>query len=57
MDYFTRIDTIESALCELTGEQVYSLFTDYHGLQLLGDGFYKHLIDEGILEEEDEENV
>ena len=56
MDYFERIETIESALCELTGEQVFIFFTQYHGLQLLDEGFYQHLIDEGILEEEEEEN-
>lgn len=55
MDYFTRIDTIANALCELTGEQVLDLFTQYHGYQLLDNGFYRHLIDEGILEDEEEE--
>jgi hypothetical protein len=56
MDYFTRIETMENALCELTGEQVYILFIQYHGLQLLDEGFYKHLVDEGVLPEEDKEN-
>ena len=55
MDYFERVDTIESALCELTGEQVYDLFTGWHGLQLLDERFYGHLVREGILEEEEEE--
>jgi hypothetical protein len=55
MDYFERVDTIESALCELTGEQVYGLFTGWHGLQLLDEGFYQYLVDEGILPEEEEE--
>ena len=55
MDYFTRIETIESALCELTGEQVYILFTQYHGLQLLDEGFYQHLVDEDVLLDEDED--
>jgi hypothetical protein len=55
MDYFTRIETIEEALCELTGEQVYILFTQYHGLQLLDEGFYQHLVDEGVLPKEEEE--
>lgn len=53
MDYFERIETLESALCELTGEQVYILFTQYHGLQLLDDGFYRHLVTEGILPDDD----
>ena len=57
MDYFKRIDTIESALCVLTGEQVYALFTGWHGLQLLDEGFYQYLIDEGILEDDDDEDM
>ena len=57
MDYFERIDKIGSALCELTGEQVYNLFTGWHGLQLLDEGFYQYLIDEGILEDDDDEDM
>jgi hypothetical protein len=56
MDYFERIEIIENALCELTGEQVYDLFTQYHGLQLIDEGFYQHLVDEGVLPEEEEED-
>ena len=55
MDYFERVDTIESALCELTGEQVYDLFTGWHGLQLLDERFYEYLVREGVLEDEDED--
>jgi hypothetical protein len=55
MDYFTRIETIENALCELTGERVYIAFTGWHGLQLLDEGFYQYLVDEGILPEDEEE--
>ena len=55
MDYFERINEIESVLSDLTGEQVCRLFTQYHGCQLLDDGFREHLIDEGILPEEEEE--
>ena len=54
MDYFKRINEIENILSELTGEQVCRLFTQYHGLQLLDDGFMQHLIDEGFTEDEDE---
>lgn len=43
---------IWDALCELDGETVAGLFTDYHGNQLLDEGFYKFLIDEGFMEEE-----
>ena len=55
MDYFERINEIENILSELTGEQVCRLFTQYHGCQLLDDGFREHLIDEGYIEDEDED--
>lgn len=42
------------ALCELDGETVARLFTDYHGTCLLDDGFREFLQDEGILEEDEE---
>ncbi len=44
-----------NALCNLDGEQVARLFTDYHGLQLLDDGFYEHMVEEGHLDEPEEE--
>ena len=56
MDYFERINEIENILSELTGEQVCRLFTQYHGYQLLDDGFREHLIDEGYMEDEGAEN-
>lgn len=43
---------IWNALCELDGETVARLFTDYHGNQLLDEGFHEFLIDEGVIEEE-----
>lgn len=44
------------ALCELSGEEVARLFTDYHGNQLLDDGFRAFLGEEGVMPEvEDEE--
>jgi hypothetical protein len=63
MDYFELVDTIECALCELTGEQVYGLFTRWPGTQMLDDDFcgyllhdfYKYLVGEGIIEDEEEE--
>lgn len=39
-------------LCTLTGEQVAQLLTDWHGLQLLDDGFLSHLKSEGYMEED-----
>ena len=43
------------ALVELDGEDVAQLLTDYHGLQLLSDGFYEHMIEEGYIDEEPED--
>jgi hypothetical protein len=44
-------------LCELDGETVARLFTDYHGNQLLDDGFREFLQDEGYMEpDEDDED-
>ena len=44
------------ALCELSGEEVARLFTDYHGNQLLDEGFRVFLGEEGAMPEvEDEE--
>ena len=41
---------IWALLCRESGEKVASLLTDYHGLQLLDEGFAQHLIDEGVCE-------
>lgn len=38
-------------LCDLKAETVLNLLTDWHGLQLLDDGFYDHLIEEGYIDE------
>lgn len=47
---------IYNTLCECSGEEVARLITDYHGMCLLDQGFYKFLINEGYLPEEDEED-
>ena len=38
------------ALCDLPGEEVLRLLTDWHGLQLLDEGFREHLADEGVMD-------
>lgn len=43
---------IWNALCELDGETVARLFTNYYGNQLLDEDFHEFLIDEGVMEEE-----
>ena len=42
-------------LAELDGEEVLRVLTDWHGLQILDDGFFGHLVDEGYIEESEEE--
>lgn len=41
-------------LAGLDGETAARLLTDWHGLQLLDDGFYGHLVDEGYIDEPEE---
>lgn len=43
------------ALCELDGEDVARVFTNYYGNQLLSEDFHQFLVDEGYIENEDEE--
>lgn len=45
---------IWDVLAELDGEEVLRVLTDWHGLQILDDGFYGHLVDEGYIEEPEE---
>ena len=51
------------ALCELSGEEVARLFTDYHGTCLLSEGFRTFLGEEGAMpeveddEEDDEDEI
>lgn len=40
---------IYEALCQLSGEEVANLFTDWHGLQLLDEEFKEFLEDEGVM--------
>lgn len=48
---------------KMSGEDVANAFTDYHGMQLLDEGFAEHLVGEGFctesevgLEQDDEGN-
>lgn len=38
-------------LCGLDGETVTRLFTEYHGTQLLDEGFMEHIKEEGYAEQ------
>ena len=42
-------------LCEMSGEDVARVFTNYYGNQLLSEDFHQFLVDEGYIENEDEE--
>lgn len=37
---------------KLTGEQVVRIFTDYHGMQLIDDGFKESLVNDGYIQED-----
>lgn len=41
---------IYAALTRLGGEEVARLLTDYHGAQLLDEGFGEFLVDEGAVD-------
>lgn len=49
----TQENLLIDVLDGLDGAQVRQLFTDYHGCQLLTEGFAKHLVAEGVATEED----
>ena len=49
----TQENLLIDVLDGLNGDQVRQLFTDYHGCQLLTDGFAKHLVEEGVATEEE----
>ena len=36
----------------MSGEEVAKTLTDWHGNQLLDTGLYKHMIDEGLMDDE-----
>lgn len=48
-------DEMWDILVGLSGEDVLQLLTDWHGLQLLDEGFYGHMINEGYIDEEPED--
>ena len=56
MDYFRRVCTIENALCEFDTKTALRVLIDWHGVQLFDERFYQHLVDEGIIDETDQED-
>ncbi len=56
MDYFERVDIIESALCALNTELALRFILGYHGYQLFDEGFYNYLVDECILPDDDNDD-
>ena len=49
----TQEGLLIDVLYGLDGAQVRQLFTDYHGCQLLTEGFAKHLGEEGVATEDE----
>lgn len=52
----------EALTSQMSAEEVAQAFTDYHGNQLLDEGFYRHLVEEGytsdyarLLDDDDDE--
>lgn len=41
------------ALCEMSGEDVARVLTNYYGNQILSEDFYKFLVDEGCMASEE----
>ncbi len=50
----TKQEKMYDVLLELTTEQAINALLDWHGEQLLDDGFMEHLVSECYMEEEDE---
>ena len=44
---------IWNTLCSMSGEAVARLFVNWCGEQILDDDFYKNMIDEGVIENEE----
>lgn len=36
----------------MSGEEVAKILTDWHGNQLLDSGLYKHMVDEGLMDDD-----
>lgn len=54
--YMTEVQNeIWDLLCELSGEEVANLFTNFYGNCLLDDRFREYLADEGYLPEIEDE--
>lgn len=51
----TKQSEMWDLLCKLDSEHVLNLLTDWHGLQLLDEGFFGFLIDEGYIEEQEDD--
>lgn len=48
---------IWDALCELSGEEVARLFTNYYGNQLLSEDFKEFLEEEGYMESDEDDEL
>jgi hypothetical protein len=55
MDLEKKREAAKKALIDRESEIIFQLFTDYHGMQLMSEGFIDFLVDEGVLEPFEEE--
>ena len=53
--YEEKQEEMYDLLVSLDAETVTDLFTNYYGMQLLGNDFYQFLIGEGYIDEPEEE--
>ena len=52
----TKQEKMYDVLVELTTEQAIGALLDWHGDQLLDDGFMQHLINEGYTDDDDDDD-
>jgi len=50
MELKEKREAARKALIDRESEIIFQLFTDYHGMQLLSEGFIDFLVDEGVLD-------
>ncbi len=56
MDYNKQME-VYNALAALDGETVINLITDYLGMQVIDEGFKRFVIDEGYMDEDEDEEI
>ena len=55
MDYNKQME-VYNALAELDGKTVIALVTDYLGMQIIDEDFKQFLVNEGVMDEDEDED-